>query len=99
MAGIGANSPVAKNPVGTSGRLEDFPVQGAFLRQPISPWTMPLGRDRGFELTMTALGRQLAAMPCDRSLIRLIHHVSRRALPGERLWTTAQLTDPRVVRF
>jgi hypothetical protein len=55
--------------------------------------------DRGFGLSLTAIGRQLAAMPCDRYLVRLIHHASRQALPGERLWTAAHLTDQAVVRF
>lgn len=99
MAVIGANSLVAKNPVCASGRLEDFPVQGAFLRQPISQWAESIGGDRGFGLTMTAVGQQLAAMPCDRYLIRLIHGQSRKAFPGERLWTAAHLTNAAVGRF
>jgi hypothetical protein len=43
--------------------------------------------------------RQLAAMPHDLFLIRLIHHATRRAFPGERLWTTTQLLNPATVRF
>src|ERR1700682_1617356 len=49
--------------------------------------------DRGFFLTRQAIRRQLAAMPHDVYLIRLIHHATRRAFPGERLWTAAQLTS------
>lgn len=99
MAGIGANSLVAKNPVSASGRLEHFPVQGAFVRQPISEESQPVCWNHGSGLTMTAVGRQLAAMPCDRYLIRLIHGESRKAFPGERLWTTAQLTHAVTIRF
>ena len=55
--------------------------------------------DRGFFLTLQALRRQLAAMPYDLYLIRLIHHATRRAFPGERLWTADQLTKEAVVRF
>jgi hypothetical protein len=38
-------------------------------------------------------------MPHELYLIRLIHHQSRRAFPGERLWTAAQLVHPATVRF
>lgn len=55
--------------------------------------------DLGLNLTMQAVGRQLAAMPHDLYLIRLIHGRSRRAFPGERLWTAAQLTYPATLRF
>lgn len=55
--------------------------------------------DRGFFLTLQAIGRQLAAMPNDLYLIRLIHHPTRRAVPGERLWTASQLVNPSTVRF
>lgn len=55
--------------------------------------------DRGFFLTWQAIRRQLAAMPCDLYLIRLIHHATRRAFPGERLWTATQLTSPATIRF
>lgn len=47
--------------------------------------------DRGFFLTLQAIRRQLEAMPNELYLIRLIHNQSRRAFPGERLWTAAQL--------
>jgi RepB DNA-primase from phage plasmid len=55
--------------------------------------------DRGFFLTWQAVGRQLAAMPHDLYLIRLIHHTTRRAFPGERLWSAAQLTNAATIRF
>ena len=55
--------------------------------------------DRGFHLTSQAMRRQLAAMPHDLYLVRLIHSQTRRAFPGERLWTAAQLTHPATVRF
>ena len=55
--------------------------------------------DRGLHLTLAAIRRQLAAMPHDLYLIRLIHSPTRRAFPGERLWTAAQLTHPATVRF
>jgi hypothetical protein len=55
--------------------------------------------DLGLHLTLTAIRRQLAAMPHDLYLIRLIHSPTRRAFPGERLWTAAQLTQPGTVRF
>jgi hypothetical protein len=55
--------------------------------------------DRGFFLTWQAIRRQLAAMPHPVYLIRLIHHSTRRAFPGERLWTAAQLTSAATVRF
>ncbi len=55
--------------------------------------------DRGFFLTWQAIRRQLAAMPHDLYLVRLIHHATRRAFPGERLWTAAQLTSAATIRF
>lgn len=55
--------------------------------------------DRGFFLTWQAIRRQLAAMPHPVYLIRLIHHATRRAFPGERLWTPAQLTSAATVSF
>lgn len=55
--------------------------------------------DRGLNLTSQAIRRQLTAMPHDLYLIRLIHHQTRRAFPGERLWTAAQLIQPVTVRF
>lgn len=38
-------------------------------------------------------------MPCELYLIRLIHHRTRRAFPGERLWTATQLRNVATVRF
>jgi len=55
--------------------------------------------DRGLFLTSQGIRRQLAAMPCELYLIRLIHSRTRRAFPGERLWTFAQLTSAATVRF
>jgi hypothetical protein len=98
MAGIGANSLGAiQNPGSPSGRLESFPAQGAFSRQPSPERTA--GLDRGLWLSLRAIRRQLAAMPHDLFLIRLIHHATRRPFPGERLWTSTQLLNPATVRF
>ena len=55
--------------------------------------------DLGLNLTLQAIRRQLAAMPHDLYLVRLIHSQTRRAFPGERLWTAAQLSHPATVRF
>src|ERR1035438_8045689 len=55
--------------------------------------------DRGFFLTWQAVSKQLAAMPSELYLVRLIHAQSRCAFPGERLWTAGQLTSPRTLRF
>lgn len=55
--------------------------------------------DRGFFLTLQAIRRQLAAMPSELYLVRLIHHQTRRAFPGERLWTAEQLGSAATVRF
>jgi hypothetical protein len=55
--------------------------------------------DRGFFVSLQAIRRQLAAMPQELYLVRLIHHSTRRAFPGERLWTAAQLTQESTVRF
>ena len=38
-------------------------------------------------------------MPHELYLIRLIHHPTRKAFPGERLWTAAQLVSAATVRF
>jgi hypothetical protein len=38
-------------------------------------------------------------MPCELYLVRLIHHATRRAFPGERLWTATQLMNLATVRF
>ena len=55
--------------------------------------------DRGLFLSLYAIRRQLAAMPHDLYLVRLIHHATRMAFPGERLWTAAQLGQESTVRF
>lgn len=55
--------------------------------------------DRGLSLSLQAVHRQLAAMPCERYLIRLIHHPSRRPLPGSRLWTASQLGQESIIKF
>ena len=55
--------------------------------------------DRGFFLTLQAIRTQLAAMPNELYLIRLIHHPTRRAFPGERLRTAEQLGSAAIVRF
>src|SRR5713226_651517 len=55
--------------------------------------------DRGFFLTLHAIRRQLSAMPNELYLVRLIHHQTRRAFPGERLWTADQLGSAATVRF
>jgi hypothetical protein len=55
--------------------------------------------DRGLILTLQAVRRQITAMPHDLYLIRLIHQQTKRAFPGERLWTAAQLIHPATLRF
>jgi hypothetical protein len=55
--------------------------------------------DHGFFLTLQAIRRQLAAMPNDLYLVRLIHRRTRQAFPGERLWTADQLATAATVRF
>ena len=55
--------------------------------------------DRGLVITLQAIRRQLAAMPHELYLIRLIHHTTREPFPGERLWTAPQLGYAPAVRF
>jgi hypothetical protein len=55
--------------------------------------------DYGLILTSQAIRRQLAAMPYDLYLIRLIHQATNRPFPGERLWTASQLMNLTTVRF
>lgn len=55
--------------------------------------------DLGLLITRRAVWRQLGAMPSDLYLLRLIHHGSRAAFPGDRRWTAAQLASPALVRF
>jgi hypothetical protein len=54
---------------------------------------------RGLSLSLHAIHCHLAAMPCERYLIRLIHHHSRKPLPGSRLWTASQLGQESIVKF
>jgi hypothetical protein len=55
--------------------------------------------NRGFFLTWQAVRSQLAAMPHELYLVRLIHHPTRRAFPGERLWTAVELANAATIRF
>jgi hypothetical protein len=55
--------------------------------------------NRGFWITLQSIRRQLSAMPNELYLIRLIHHQTHRAFPGERLWTAEQLANTATVRF
>jgi hypothetical protein len=55
--------------------------------------------DRGLEVSLTVLRRQLAAMPSRLYEVRLIHSGSRKPYPGVRPWTRSQLTDPATVGF
>jgi len=55
--------------------------------------------DRGFFLTLQAMRRQLAAMPCDYYQIRLIHGSTRKSFPGDRVWSAVQLTRGAMVAF
>jgi hypothetical protein len=55
--------------------------------------------DHGFSLSLQAVRHQLAAMPCGSYLIRLIHHLTRRPFPGERLWTGDRLLAEPTLRF
>ena len=55
--------------------------------------------DRGFFLTLQAMRRQLAAMPCDHYQIRLIHGSTRKPFPGDRVWSAVQLTRGAMVAF
>jgi hypothetical protein len=55
--------------------------------------------NRGFFLTRQAIRSQLAAMPRELYLVRLIHHQTHRPFPGERLWTATQLITAATIRF
>jgi hypothetical protein len=55
--------------------------------------------DHGFFITLQAIRRQLAAMPNELYLVRLIQQQTRRAFPGERLWSADQLGSAATVRF
>jgi hypothetical protein len=55
--------------------------------------------DLGLTLTAQAIRRQLAAMPCELYLVRLIHNATKRPFPGERRWTATQLANLATIRF
>jgi hypothetical protein len=55
--------------------------------------------NRGFFLTWQAVRSHLAAMPNELYLVRLIHNLTGRPFPGERLWTAAQLVGAATIRF
>jgi len=55
--------------------------------------------DRGLFVATQAIRRQLHAMPCELYLVRLMHHATGRAFPGERVWTASQVSQPATVRF
>jgi hypothetical protein len=55
--------------------------------------------DRGFFITLQAMRRQLAAMPCDYYQIRLIHGCSRTPFPGDQAGSALQLARNAMVRF
>jgi hypothetical protein len=55
--------------------------------------------DLGLMLTSQAIRGQLAAMPHELYLIRLIHGLTKRPFPGERLWTADQLMNLATIRF
>jgi hypothetical protein len=55
--------------------------------------------DRGFFLTWHAVRRQLAAMPNDFYFVGMIHRLTRKPCPGERIWDAALLARGSVVRF
>lgn len=55
--------------------------------------------DVGFLFSSQAIRRQLAAMPSDTYLIRLIHHVTRRPFSGERIWSATQILREATIRF
>jgi len=55
--------------------------------------------DVGFLFSSQAIRRQLAAMPSDIYLIRLIHHATRRPFSGERIWPATQILREPTIRF
>ncbi len=55
--------------------------------------------DRGFFITWQAVRRQLAAMPSELYLVRLIHHQSRTCFPAEAVWTGFQLSRGGTIGF
>src|SRR5260370_23452608 len=55
--------------------------------------------ERGLFITLHAISRQIAAMPNEFYLLRLIHSVTRCCCPGERLWTANQFSQAPIVSF
>jgi hypothetical protein len=55
--------------------------------------------DRGFLLTWHAVRRQLTAMLNDPYFVRMIHRLTRKPCPGERIWDAGLLMRGSVVRF
>jgi hypothetical protein len=55
--------------------------------------------DRGFFLTWHAVRRQLTAMPNDFYFVRMIHRLTRKPCPGERIWDAGLLMRGSVVHF
>jgi len=55
--------------------------------------------DRGLFITLSAVRRQLAAMPSELYLLRLLHARTRKPFPAETLWTGFQLCRCAVIRF
>ncbi|MBV9624635.1 MAG: hypothetical protein JOZ14_11700 [Acidobacteria bacterium] len=55
--------------------------------------------DSTYCFTLSAVHDQLAAIPNDFYLIRLIHGSTRRAGPGEGVWTLPQLTRRSLLHF
>jgi hypothetical protein len=54
--------------------------------------------DLGLFLTCQAISRQLAAMPNELYLVRLIHSATRKPIPGRHVWTASDLAHAPVVR-
>ena len=55
--------------------------------------------DNGLALTLRALQRQLTAIPCGQFDIRLIHAITRKPWPGQRLWSAEEILDLATTRF
>jgi hypothetical protein len=55
--------------------------------------------DRGLEVSLAVLRRQLAAMSFPWYEVRLIHSAPRKTYPGVRQWSTSQLSAPATVGF
>ena len=53
----------------------------------------------GLTVSLAVLRRQIAAMPCRRYEVRLIHSGSRQSYSGVRQWTASQLANPATVGF